>query len=340
MRPSARLALRRAAPPRGRLRALYSEFAPAAPPPTDADAAALATFVAVSSRLLVLTGAGISTESGVPDYRSPAGAYARGYKPMTHQQFVASDAVRRRYWARSFLGWPAFSAVQPNAAHAALAALASTGRVHGVITQNVDRLHTKAGSRGVVELHGTTHEVECMACGARSDRGALQRQLAALNPGWDERTHDTLRPDGDVELGGDASAFALPPCGACGAPPGSLKPWVVFFGDNVPPARAAQAAQLAATADAALVVGTSLATRSSRRLVEAVLAGGRPVAVLSLGPTPCDGRARLLLRLRAAEALPRALAHPALATPDSFDATDGCGSLQAGAVRTAAAQPV
>ncbi|PNW75376.1 hypothetical protein CHLRE_12g524650v5 [Chlamydomonas reinhardtii] len=162
--------------------ALAAAAAPAAPP---ADARALdelADIIHGSSRLVVLTGAGCSTESGVPDYRSPQGAYSTGFKPMTHQQFLASPANRARYWARSFYGWPRFSATQPNSAHVALAELEQRGWVQGLITQNVDRLHTAAGSRNVIELHGSSHDVICLGCGRRSSRHAVQAQLAALNP--------------------------------------------------------------------------------------------------------------------------------------------------------------
>ncbi|KAG2439297.1 hypothetical protein HXX76_004656 [Chlamydomonas incerta] len=162
--------------------ALAAAAAPAAPP---ADARALdelADAVHSSRRLVVLTGAGCSTESGVPDYRSPQGAYSTGFKPMTHQQFLAAPANRARYWARSFYGWPRFSATQPNSAHVALAELEQRGWVQGLITQNVDRLHTAAGSRNVIELHGSSHDVVCLGCGRRSSRHAVQAELAALNP--------------------------------------------------------------------------------------------------------------------------------------------------------------
>ncbi|GLC37857.1 hypothetical protein PLESTB_001483600 [Pleodorina starrii] len=177
-------------PLRGRVRgaatcrAAYSAAAaaPAAPPATDDQIASLVSAFQESRRLVVLTGAGCSTESGVPDYRSPQGAYSTGFKPMTHQQFLASPANRARYWARSFYGWPRFSRTQPNEAHFALAELEQRCWVSGLVTQNVDRLHSRAGSREVLELHGTSHEVICLDCGARSPRQAVQEALAALNP--------------------------------------------------------------------------------------------------------------------------------------------------------------
>mmetsp|Transcript_16567 Transcript_16567/g.46768 ORF Transcript_16567/g.46768 Transcript_16567/m.46768 type:complete len:434 (-) Transcript_16567:147-1448(-) len=156
--------------------------APSAAPVSEVALGQLTAFLESSRRLVVLTGAGVSTESNLPDYRSPQGAYSTGFKPMTHQQFMKSDASRRRYWARSFFGWPEFAQCQPNASHEALAQLEALGRVHHVVTQNVDRLHQAAGSRNVLELHGTTHEVVCLGCGDVSPRWHLQERLAELNP--------------------------------------------------------------------------------------------------------------------------------------------------------------
>lgn len=187
--------------------------------------------------------------------------------------------------------------------------------MHALVTQNVDRLDTLAGSRGVLELHGTTHEVVCLDCGAKSCRHRLQSRMEDSNPGWVASAQPVgapLRPDGDVEAPQNATPFEVPPCDACG---GILKPYVVFFGDNLPPSRAERSLRLAAEADALLVVGTSLATLSSFRLAKAVASAGRPVAVVCCGDTRADGIASLKVRARAGEVLPRVVAHGSLDIP-------------------------
>jgi NAD-dependent deacetylase sirtuin 4 len=289
---------------------------PEAPPPSDADVAALSRFIDASRRLLVLTGAGISTESGLADYRSPNGAYSRGHKPMTHQEFVSGPQAQRRYWLRSMSGWTQFAErSRPNAAHAALAAMQRAGRLSGgLITQNVDRLHQAAGATDVLELHGTTHRVHCLQCGADSCRRELQTQLQSLNPGVLSAAPGGQRPDGDAEVApGAHEAFALPQCASCGG--GPLKPAVVFFGASLEPDVAARSLALAAEADAVLVIGSSLSTRSALRLAEAAAKRGAPVALLNVGPSRADALAALRIEARAAEALPRALAHGGLDLP-------------------------
>jgi NAD-dependent deacetylase sirtuin 4 len=191
---------------------------PDAPPPSATQVAALSDFIAHARKLLVITGAGISTESGVPDYRSPGGAYSTGFKPMTHQEFLSGDVARRRYWARSFAGWRAFAErTRPNAAHAALAAMQRAGRVHALITQNVDRLHQAAGATEVLELHGTTHRVVCLACGADSCRRELQTQLAAMNPGAaaEQAAVDAGAPRGLARTAAPVVNTLQRPDGAC-----------------------------------------------------------------------------------------------------------------------------
>ncbi|HEU5055779.1 MAG TPA: Sir2 family NAD-dependent protein deacetylase, partial [Kofleriaceae bacterium] len=191
-------------------------------------------------RAVALTGAGCSTESGIPDYRGPLpdGRPRPERSPIMFRDFLSSAAVRRRYWARAVAGWPAVSRARPNRAHQALAALEERGALAGVITQNVDGLHGAAGSRRVVELHGALARVRCLGCGALCDRGELQERLLAQNPGWLERAA-ALAPDGDAELdAGEVARFAVEDCRACGGP---LKPDVVFFGENVPAAVVADA---------------------------------------------------------------------------------------------------
>ena len=276
---------------------------------------ALADFISRSERLLVITGAGVSTESSVPDYRSPRGSYSVGFKPMTHQDFLRADENRRRYWARSFVGWKRFAErTRPNPAHDALAALQREGHVWRLITQNVDRLHHAAGSEDVLELHGTTHEVICLACGVVSPRRRMQKILERLNPdlidaaealagapirvpadesdeadGSDDsvRFRAAQRPDGDAEIDARrAATFEVPPCASCGG--GPLKPRVVFFGDGVPAPVVAEATAASEGADAVLVVGSSVSTFSAFRLVRDAAARGAPVAVLTAGETRVD----------------------------------------------------
>ena len=242
---------------------------------------------------------------------------------MTHQEFVSGEPAQRRYWLRSMTGWSSWAErSRPNAAHAALAAMQRAGRLAGgLITQNVDRLHHAAGASEVVELHGTTHRVHCLACGADSCRHELQSRLAALNPAAVAPAAGAgqQRPDGDVELAADAhAAFALPSCAACGG--GPLKPAVVFFGASLEPGVAARSRELAASCDAVLVVGSSLAAWSAFRLAETAAKRGSPVAILNVGPTRADALATLRVEARAAEALPRVLAHGGLDLPPLSDA--------------------
>jgi NAD-dependent SIR2 family protein deacetylase len=243
------------------------------------------------ARLLVLTGAGCSTDSGIPDYRDATGAWKRR-PPVQMQEFVKSAAVRRRYWARGLLGWRHFSKAAPNAAHQALAWLEAAGHVHHLITQNVDGLHQQAGSRRVTDLHGRLDEVVCLSCAARESRSGFQQKLEALNPAWSALDAGRA-PDGDADLDGkDFTSFEVPACLACG---GVMKPDVVFFGDAIPKERSRSALEQAEAADALLVVGSSLMVWSSFRLARAVAERGRPVAALNLGATRADGLMELQL---------------------------------------------
>ena len=245
-----------------------------------------------SQRLLVLSGAGLSTHSGIPDYRSPSGSYSRGHKPMMHNEFVTSARARQRYWARSLAGYEYFSRARPNAGHAALAGLQGLGVVDSIITQNVDGLHDAAGSNDVLELHGSIEKVECLACGERSTRSALQERLRADNADWLRETRllstglTEMRADGDSAIS-DAiiSGLRVPCCASCG---GTLKPSVVFFGGNVPAETTARALKAARTADALLIVGSTVQTFSAFRLVREVAGAGRPVCIVNLGATRAD----------------------------------------------------
>lgn len=258
------------------------------PTPAEGIAAdsALADFVRRHPRLLVLTGAGCSTASGIPGYRDRDGAWS-GRAPVQYREFVESDHARRRYWSRSLLGWPRVASAAPNAAHRALAALEGAGLVRTLVTQNVDGLHQRAGSRRVVDLHGRLDEVECLDCGGRVSRHDVQQQLLAWNPGFAERIGigAPARPDGDAQWEADLSDFQVPHCPSCG---GLLKPAVVFFGENVPRARVDAAMAALREADALLVVGSSLMVFSGFRFCLAARAAGQPVAALNLGRTRAD----------------------------------------------------
>lgn len=242
-------------------------------------------------RVVVLSGAGLSTDSGIPDYRGPVTRH-RARNPIQYNAFVADGvegvAARQRYWARASVGWGRIAHARPNAGHAAIARLEGAGVVTGVITQNVDGLHQAAGSRSVVELHGALARVRCLACGARHARAAVQRWAEAANPGHALRPAEAA-PDGDVDLSDDAIArFVVPTCPGCG---GALKPDVVFFGECVPPDTVAAAWHLYDAADALLVVGSSLAVYSGLRYVHRAARDGRPVALVTLGETRGDAHA-------------------------------------------------
>lgn len=253
---------------------------PSAASAATTDLAALTTLLAQHRPWTVLTGAGVSTGSGIPDYRDAQGAWKRP-APVRFQDFMADDpATRQRYWARSLVGWPVFSQAQPNAAHQALAQLEQAGFIQTLITQNVDGLHQRAGSRRVVDLHGRLDQVVCMACKHRLARADFQHKLLAANPDWQHLSAQAA-PDGDADLAGvDFAAFQVPACPVCG---GILKPDVVFYGENVPPARRQEALDGLAASGALLVVGSSLMVYSGLRFVHAAKQAGLPVAAINLG---------------------------------------------------------
>ncbi|SCF19547.1 NAD-dependent protein deacetylase [Micromonospora mirobrigensis] len=240
--------------------------------------------------VVVLSGAGLSTESGIPDYRGPSGA-ARRHTPMTYQTFTGDPVARRRYWARSHLGWRTIARAAPNDGHRAVARLQAAGLVDAVITQNVDGLHTAAGSTPVVELHGRLDEVICLDCGNRTSRDELDRRLREANPDFDVAAV-TVNPDGDVDLDdGQVAGFRTVDCTFCGT--GMLKPDVVFFGETVPAARVSRCFDLVGGARALLVLGSSLTVMSGRRFVLAAARQNIPVAIVNQGPTRGDGHATL-----------------------------------------------
>ncbi|HEX2704377.1 MAG TPA: NAD-dependent protein deacetylase [Candidatus Lustribacter sp.] len=242
--------------------------------------------------VVVLSGAGLSTESGIPDYRGPDGL--RRVTPMQYGEFVSSGAARQRYWARSYVGWARLASAGPNDGHRAVAALERLGAVDLVITQNVDGLHQRAGTREVVELHGSLAEVVCLRCGDRTSRVDLDRRMRDANPSYEVRTNE-IRPDGDISLDDlDVAGFVAPRCLVCGED--MLKPDVVFFGESVPRARVDRCFDAVDRAQALLVLGSSLAVMSGYRFVRRAAARGTPVAILTLGPTRGDEQATLRLQ--------------------------------------------
>ncbi len=264
-----------------------------------ADLAALRGFVDRHPRLFVLTGAGVSTDSGIPDYRDTEGEWKRK-PPMTLQTFMGSDLARARYWARSMVGWRRFGHVQPNASHRSLARLESRGRVSVLVTQNVDGLHEAAGSHGVVDLHGRLDQVRCMACDWRGGRQGWQDALQDRNPDW-VLLDATDAPDGDADLEGeDFARFNVPPCPRCS---GIVKPDVVFFGETVPRERVDRANAGLMNADAVLVVGSSLMVYSGYRFVSAAARNGMPIAAINLGRTRADSMLTLKVEQPCAVAL-------------------------------------
>lgn len=264
-------------------------------------------------RFVALVGAGCSTESGIPDYRGP-GSRRTPVSPIMYQEFRRDPGARARYWSRSAVGWRRVADAEPNPAHEALAALEADGRLPGVITQNVDGLHGRAGSRRVVELHGSLDQVRCLDCGRMESREAMQSRLLERNPAWasfvrggaDPDVHDgemPATPDGDAAVPEELSrGFRVPGCRACG---GVLKPDVVFFGENVPPSVVEAAWALYEEADVVLVVGSSLTVYSGRRFTDRATRDGRPVAIVNLGPTRADDAASVRVEGRVGEVLPR-----------------------------------
>lgn len=260
----------------------------------------LIEFISRHRRLFVLTGAGCSTASGIPDYRDAEGRQ-RVRRPVLLQDFLTDTLTRKRYWARSVIGWDRVRTAKPNAAHLALGELESSRRLELLVTQNVDGLHQAAGSRNVVDLHGRLDGVRCMSCNLRIPRAALQRELMQRNPDF-ARLDALAAPDGDAGLETvDFSVFDVPACAMCG---GVLKPDVVFFGERVPKVRVDRAMTSIETADAMLVVGSSLMVYSGYRFAKAMAEAGRPIAAINIGRTRADDLLTLKISDRCAEVLP------------------------------------
>lgn len=260
---------------------------------------ALREFIERHPRLFILTGAGCSTDSGIPDYRDAEGGWKR-VQPVQFRAFMDEPLTRKRYWARSLVGWRRIRRARPNDAHRGLAALERQGRVGLLVTQNVDRLHQAAGSTQVVDLHGRLDIVRCMGCERRSPREELQQELLRRNPDWAARDAREA-PDGDAELEGlDFSSFELPGCDRCG---GVLKPDVVLYGESVPRERVETAMREVRDADAMLVVGSSLMVYSGYRFAREAAAAGKPIATVNLGRTRADDLLALKVQLSCAAAL-------------------------------------
>ncbi len=264
---------------------------------------ALEGFVRRHPRLFVLTGAGCSTDSGIPDYRDADGQW-KHRRPIQYRDFVGDEFQRRRYWARSLIGFRTIAEACPNPTHTALARLEAGGRVHQLVTQNVDGLHRRAGSRRVIDLHGTLDTLECLGCRSPWSRAAFQAVLEELNPGFGIRQAASV-PDGDVDLeSADFHAFQVPDCPRCG---GLLKPSVVFFGESVPRERVELACRRLAEADALLVVGSSLMVFSGYRFCRAAREQGKPTAAINLGRTRADAELDLKVAASCGEILPALL---------------------------------
>lgn len=244
---------------------------------------ALSDFIQRHPRLLILTGAGISTDSGIPDYRDKNGDWKRK-QPVQHPDFMRCEHTRKRYWGRSLVGWPVMRDARPNQAHEALAELETRGHVELLVTQNVDGLHQSAGSQKVIDLHGRSDRVICMNCEFGCSRDEVHQRCAELNPAFTRFTADTA-PDGDADLEVDFSGFQIPDCPQCG---GILKPDVVFFGDNVPKQRVLDTLDALQRADALLVIGSSLMVYSGFRFCRRANEWNKPIAALTLGKTRAD----------------------------------------------------
>jgi NAD-dependent SIR2 family protein deacetylase len=260
---------------------------------------ALRAFVESHARLFVLTGAGCSTESGIPDYRDANGGWKR-QPPVMFRPFLDDERVRKRYWARGLVGWRHFRQAAPNAAHRALARLEHENRLELLVTQNVDGLHQAAGSTAVIDLHGRADRIRCMGCGARWAREEFHDELRARNPGW-ESLEAGAAPDGDADLDRlDFARFEVPPCGRCG---GVLKTDVVFFGESVPAERVRLGMEALARADAMLIVGSSLMVYSGFRFAQAAADRGTPIAAVNVGRTRADHLLTLKIEHRCARTL-------------------------------------
>lgn len=268
-------------------RLFYSQYVPPHTSVSEQQMLQLEQFLAQARKLFVLTGAGVSTESGIKDYRSEGvGLYATtNHRPTNNAEFLRSASVRQRYWARNTVAWPVFRNFSPNVSHNFLADLEQKGQLHWLVTQNVDRLHHKAGSKRVTELHGSMYTVSCLSCQHSQTRDELQTHILAINPGWNAASQG-FAPDADVFVSEEAVAsFCTPTCLKCD---GDLKPDVVFFGDSVPQSRVDYVNHRLAEADSCLIVGTSLYTFSALRHVKQASDLQMPIFIINIGPTRAD----------------------------------------------------
>ncbi|XP_047363988.1 NAD-dependent protein deacylase Sirt4 [Vespa velutina] len=262
-------------------------FVPVSNPVRQEDILQLRNFIENNNEICVLTGAGVSTESGIPDYRSAGvGIYARSSRrPVLYKDFCSNEFIRRRYWARNYVGWPRFSTFQPNDTHKVLKNLEEIGKISCIVTQNVDNLHTKAGNRNVIELHGTAFRVMCLNCNHKMERSNFQNILKELNPLLNSHS-EMIRPDGDVDLTQqETEEFNVPPCENCG---GVLKPDIVFFGDNVPRHVVENVKNIVEQSSSLLILGTSLSTFSGYRIVLQALNAKKPIILVNIGKTRAD----------------------------------------------------
>ncbi|KAL2711548.1 NAD-dependent protein deacylase Sirt4-like [Vespula squamosa] len=280
-------------------------FVPVSNPVKQEDILQLRNFIENNNEICVLTGAGVSTESGIPDYRSAGvGIYARSSRrPVLYKDFCSNEFIRRRYWARNYVGWPRFSTFQPNDTHKVLKNLEEIGKVSCIVTQNVDNLHTKAGSRNVIELHGTAFRVMCLNCTNKIERSNFQNILKELNPFLNSHSN-MIRPDGDVDLTQEETeGFNVPPCGNCG---GILKPDIVFFGDNVARHVVENVKNIVEQSSSLLILGTSLSTFSGYRIVLQALNAKKPIMLVNIGKTRADNDISIKIEGRCGYILPKA----------------------------------
>lgn len=281
---------------------VVNQFVPQCDKVSESEIQMLQDFMDTHKRLFILTGAGISTESGIPDYRSEGvGLYATSSsRPVQYIDFLKNADVRKRYWARNYVGWPNFSSFQPNRSHYVLSDWEKKGRVEWLVTQNVDALHYKAGSKNVTELHGSAHRVMCLSCSFKVSRHSMQKMIKEQNPEWIAKAEE-VRPDGDVDLESEKiKVFKVPKCPSCG---GVLKPEITFFGDNVPKTTVHFVLEKMFKSDAVLIIGSSLEVYSGYRFVNRACGNNMEIAILNIGKTRGDKHATIKVSGRMGDVL-------------------------------------
>ncbi|CAH1801344.1 unnamed protein product [Owenia fusiformis] len=281
-----------------------TQFVPEFQPIQTEDVQKLQYFVSDAKQMFVMTGAGISTESGIPDYRSEGvGLYARSTnRPVQYQDYVKSSTIRQRYWARNYVAWPRWSSTQPNQTHKTLADWENEGKIHWLVTQNVDSLHFKAGSKNLTELHGSTYRIMCLGCDNMFPRTQLQDMIAAENPNWSAASAEHA-PDGDVALSPEQVAgFKVPNCNKCG---GTLKPDITFFGDNVARDKVSFVFNKLEECDSVLVLGSSLQVYSGYRFLMRAAEQRKPIGIVNIGSTRADHLANVMVKAKCSDVLAR-----------------------------------